>query len=213
MPRIWLLLNGDFAFPDRLPMADEPIIAVDGGIRHAEQLSVQPSLWLGDFDSSVPKMAAAYPQLSQVQFPSEKDQTDFELALAYAAKFYPEHERHVIGSAGDEADHAFGNVWLLPTAGKRILLWQPQATLFCGNGRSRLRFRGKIGDTVSLFALAPLKHVQNRGLKWPLKNATLAPHQALAARNRLTAEEAEICWQEGSGLVFLPRHAEILANN
>lgn len=197
---IWILLAGNYT-PPAIPIAaDDTIIAVDGGICHAQQLGVTPQLWMGDFDSS----HAAYADLPCLAFPTDKAQTDFELALDYAAQHCHGEAIHVIGSAGGEADHAFGNLWVLPAYAGRITLWQAQAVIVCAAGAASVQWTAAVGSKVSLFALSPLAGVSNQGLRWPCENAAIAPHTAAAARNIMSESCAAISWQSGCGLLFLP---------
>lgn len=81
---VWLLVAGDFVRPSRMPRADEVVIAVDGGMRHAAALSVVPQWWLGDL-TATPWMRYVAPF-----FPRGKGQTDFELALAFVRARWPQ---------------------------------------------------------------------------------------------------------------------------
>ncbi|WP_072577370.1 thiamine diphosphokinase, partial [Suttonella ornithocola] len=186
--RLWILLNGDFALADRLPFSDEPIIAVDGGIRHAQHLMQSPNLWLGDFDSAT----IDYPHIARETYPSDKDYTDFELALAYAHEHYSQRDWHIMGSAGDEADHSFGNLWTLPKFGRRCFLWQKNALIFFGKDQIQLSWQAALHSKVSIFALTPLEKLSNSGLKWTLNDSVLSPYCALAARNEMIEEKASV---------------------
>lgn len=207
---IFLLLAGDYAAPGVLPQAGDAVIAVDGGIRHAERLQAMPDVWLGDFDSSDPARIAQYANVPRQSFSADKDQTDFELALTRANRLYPQGTLHIIGSHGDEADHSFANLWVLPQSALPCVLWQKNAVIVAAHGALQMRFAAPPGSKVSLFAATPLHGVSTRGLRWPLQNSTLQPFQALAARNEMAAEEAEIRWQQGFGMIFLPAATRLL---
>ncbi len=198
--RVWLLLAGEFSSPDWTIEKEDVVIAVDGGMAHAQALNCTPHLWLGDFDSATMSADTAIPRLD---FPQDKDQTDFELALDYAHRHYPEAILCVIGSGGGEADHAFANLWVLARYAQPVILWQKQTTVVYLPG-GNLHFSAPVGAVVSLFALTPLTGIRNHGLKWPLKNAELAPFSALAARNQIVLSSASMSWLSGDGLVFLP---------
>lgn len=207
---IFLLLAGDYAAPGVLPQAGDAVIAVDGGIRHAERLHAMPDLWLGDFDSSDPARIAQYANVPRQSFSADKDQTDFELALTRANRLYPQGTLHIIGSHGDEADHSFANLWVLPQSALPCVLWQKNAVIVAAHGALQMRFAAPPGSKVSLFAATPLHGVFAHGLRWPLHNSTLQPFQALASRNDMAAEEAEIRWQRGFAFVFLPQQVQAL---
>lgn len=204
-PKLWLLLNGDCAPPITLPAADDIIIAVDGGIRHTQTLGITATIWIGDFDSFHPTdhPLSSLPTTIH-RYPTDKDQTDFELALTYAASHYPNHHRHIIGSDGNEPDHAFGNLWILPQSTAPCVLYQPNATIIGGYGDICLQWQTTADAQISLFALTEMHGIHNQGLKWLVHNATLKPHTALAARNQMAATTANISWQTGYGLLYLP---------
>ena len=197
---VWLLLAGDFVRPPRMPRADEVVIAVDGGMRHAAALGVVPQWWLGDFDSS-DGLDAASPRLS---FPVEKDETDFELALAFVRARWPQAHLWVLGADGDEADHGFANLWVLPRFGLPALLLGRNGTRAFASGAAAWQLCGQPGDKVSVFALSPLQGLRYQGLRWRADGLALPPFVALAARNALAAEAATVRWQSGDGVVFTP---------
>lgn len=208
---IFLLLAGDYAAPGVLPKADDVVIAVDGGIRHAERLQAMPDVWLGDFDSSDPARIAQYTNVPRQSFPADKDQTDFELALARANRLYPQGTLHIIGSHGDEADHSFANLWVLPQSALPCVLWQKNAVIVAAHGALQMRFAAPPGSKVSLFAATPLHGVSTQGLRWSLCDESLEPFVARAARNEAVQSEIRVGWREGYGLVFLPESAKDLS--
>lgn len=198
---IWLLLAGDFVRPYHHRQAGEVVVAVDGGIRHAAALGWTPQWWLGDFDSSG-DFAADVPRIA---FPVAKDETDFELALAFVRTRWPQTRcLMVIGADGDEADHAFGNLWVLPRFALPTLLFGRAGTRLFASGPAAWRLHGEAGAKVSVFALSPLAGLCYSGLHWPADGLTLSPFVARAARNALCGDSATIRWQSGAGVVFVP---------
>ncbi|MDO5091032.1 MAG: thiamine diphosphokinase [Cardiobacteriaceae bacterium] len=203
--RVWLLLAGDFAAPGVAVGAGDAVIAVDGGMRHAERLGVVPDVWLGDFDSADAALQARYAGVERREFPRDKDFTDLELALATARARYPQAALHIVGSGGDEADHAFANLWVAGAmSAGAMVFWQKRSVIVAGAGPFTLGFAAPFGGKVSLLALTPLTGVRCEGLRWALAGETLPPFVARAARNEMAAERAEIGWQSGVGLLFLP---------
>lgn len=66
-----ILLGGDLVVTDRLKrqIAGARILAADSGIRHAAALSVEPELWLGDFDSTSAELRVQYGHVPQRRSP------------------------------------------------------------------------------------------------------------------------------------------------
>ena len=88
--------------------ADDYIIFCDGGLKHMENLRVQPSLIVGDFDSH------ENPQLDieTIVLPCEKDDTDTVYAVKEAIKRGYDNFL-LIGVVGARLDHTLGNVSIL----------------------------------------------------------------------------------------------------
>lgn len=200
----WLLLAGEYAPPGIAPAAHDRVIAVDGGIRHAARLGCAVERWIGDFDSCNQTLIEQYAHVPRHIFPADKGQTDFELALAYVAEYVGDGILHIVGSGGAEADHAFANLYVLPQSTLPCVLWQKNAVIVAGRGALNVHFTTPKEAKVSLFALTTLYGVTYRGLRWPLNNAVVQVHSALATRNELTADTAQVRWQQGMGLLFLP---------
>lgn len=206
---IILLLAGDY-HPPAMAFPANAVIAVDGGIRHAARLGKTPDLWLGDFDSADTILQQQYACIPRLAFPADKTQTDFELALAHMNTRYGDATVHIIGSSGDEADHGFANLWVLPQSRHPCVLWQEKAVIVAAHGAASVQFCAEKESKISLFALSPLGGIDSSGLRWPLADAALPPFVALAARNETTAERAQVSWQSGMGMLFLPHHVREL---
>ncbi|MFC0035573.1 thiamine diphosphokinase [Cardiobacterium valvarum] len=205
---VWLLLAGEFAPPPHLPQAGDVAVAVDGGMRHAAALGVVPSLWLGDFDSSDAALAAQYAAVPRLAFPTDKDETDAELALAYVSRHFSQARVvQIIGAAGGEADHAFANLWVLPRFALPALLYARTAMYAFAHGPVSWDVHGQAGGKVSMFALTAIHGLANSGLRWTADNLSLTPFRAHGARNELCAAHATIRWQRGAGLVIAPAAA------
>ena len=110
----------------------------------------------------------------------------------------------MLGADGDEADHGFANLWVLPRFGLPTLLLGRNGTRAFASGAAAWQLCGQPGDKVSVFALSPLQGLRYQGLRWRADGLALPPFVALAARNALAAEAATVRWQSGDGVVFTP---------
>jgi thiamine pyrophosphokinase len=157
---------------------DDWILAADGGLHNCRLLGVTPAVLVGDLDSVGP---SDLPPLQSVgvtivQHPERKDETDLELALAYAVA-HGAREILVLGALGDRWDQTLANALLLasPTLAT-IPTWLvdgPQRMTLAHPG-TVLTLRGNPGDTVSLLPLAgDARGVATSGLEYPLSNETL----------------------------------------
>ena len=90
-------------------------IGVDGGCLKLMEEELTIDLAIGDFDSiSVEDKEILKNYASNmIEFPSEKDFTDFEEALMWVAKVYPQQKIHVLGAFGGRVDHAISCLWTM----------------------------------------------------------------------------------------------------
>ena len=91
------------------------VIAADGGARHAAALGRRIDRWVGDGDSIEPglldRLAADGVPLQRA--PTDKDETDAELALLAGVAADPARVTVLGALGGARVDHELGNVWLL----------------------------------------------------------------------------------------------------
>jgi thiamine pyrophosphokinase len=161
-------------------LSDEAIIlAADGGLDHALAAGLTPSGLIGDLDSVSPAgLAWAEAHATISRHSAEKDQTDTELALAFAADMNP--ERLTLVGGGDRFDHsvtaigALGHLGL--TSVPRLDGWWNGEHLDVLHGPGELELELAPASTVSLVALqGPCTGVSISGTRWTLDNVDLAP--------------------------------------
>jgi thiamine pyrophosphokinase len=136
-----------------------------------------------------------------IQHPRAKDETDLELALAYAARQDVE-EIVVLGAlGGSRLDHMLSNVLLLALPalhGHRVLIVHggPEAMLL--RGGEAITIEGSPGDLVSLLPLGgDARGVTTAGLAWPLAHDTLRFGQSRGVSNEMDGAEARVELEEG----------------
>ena len=88
--------------------ADDHVIFCDSGLKHLENLQVQPSLIVGDFDSH----ENPHLEVETIVLPCEKDDTDTVFAVKEAIKRGFD-DFLLIGVVGARLDHTLGNVSIL----------------------------------------------------------------------------------------------------
>lgn len=206
----WILLAGEFTSPWRLPRDNEIIIAVDGGMIHAKHFGGRIEHWLGDFDSTSPELIEQYSQQTREIFPTDKDKTDFELALTWLQENHPTIEMvFIIGGYGKEIDHVFSNLWVLPNFPFQGVIFTPYGTQLISTGQTTWHLTGTKKAKVSIFALTKIVGLSSYGLRWSVNNIHVDPFSACASRNEMATENAQIHWQDGSGVVFLAPEVRI----
>jgi thiamine pyrophosphokinase len=215
--RAVVVANGRLSHPahDRARLRpDDWILAADGGLHNCRLLGLTPAVVIGDLDSVSP---SDLPPLQSsgvaiVQHPTHKDETDLELALAYAAA-HGAREIMVLGALGDRWDQTLANAFLLasPTLAaiptwlvdglQRMTLARPGAPL---------ALRGRPGETLSLLPLAGDSHgVTTSGVEYPLDHETLHFAATRGVSNTLLGTTATV--QITAGLLLVVHHQSAVA--
>lgn len=185
----------------------ELVLCADGGVRHALALGLTPNLVLGDFDSAGPAVLAeiAARGIPVHKVPTEKDETDTELAIQEALKLGATSIT-LVGVTGGRLDHTIANLLLLPAIPSKVevRILDASAVLWLLRPGGRISLPAQPGAHLSLLPLSPdVRGVVAEGVRWPLDGATLRWGATLGVSNRITADEAFIAIREGHLLVIL----------
>lgn len=195
-----------FSGLDALLRGVDLLICADGGLRAARSLRIRPHVAIGDFDSASPALLrwAARSGTRIITHPAEKDKTDTELALDFAAAAGV-RTVDFLGALGGRLDHELANVALLlraKTAGVTMRI-RDGGTMGCLAAR-RTALSARIGDVVSLLPLSRrVTGVSTSGLRYPLRRATLAEGSTLGVSNVVTASRPVIRVGTGDLLIIV----------
>ncbi|MFW6115480.1 MAG: thiamine diphosphokinase [Chloroflexota bacterium] len=211
--RAVIFANGDFAQPRQtrdLLRADDLIIAVDGGTRHAWEVGTEPHLVVGDLDSLTSeeqeRLTNAGVELSS--FPPRKDETDLELALRRAASDGAQ-SIVILAAVGGRLDQTVANLLLLTLPelrGLDIRVVQGDEEAFLIRDESLIE--GRPGDTVSLIPFAgDALGVTAEGMEWPLREEALRFGATRGISNVLKDEQAPVRVRQGL-LLCVVTHAK-----
>jgi thiamine pyrophosphokinase len=220
MSRIVIFANGVLNQPDFLRAQLRPtdrVFCADGGTRHALALGITPEVIIGDLDSLqsalVTEMEIAGVTLHR--HPTDKDQTDLELALELAVAEKPDEIMLVTALEG-RLDQMLANLLLMT----RPEYASVQLTLADGlqwaallRDYQSITIDGQPGDTLSLIPLSPIvRGVNLTGVKWPLSDATLFLGSTLTISNSLANQQATVQIDAGMALLvhFDKNHEEDL---
>jgi thiamine pyrophosphokinase len=187
---------------------EDTLIAADGGLHHLRRLGLAPSVLIGDLDSvspdEIPPLEAV--GVAVLRYPVDKDETDLELAIAYALK-----EGHrsivVVGALGGRLDQTLGNLFLL--TGEAA----DEAALCLDDGHEEVflirgvgTICGRCGDTVSLIPFGgPVTGILTAGLRYPLTHETLYPQHTRGVSNVMLSEQATVEIASGQLLIVHTR--------
>ena len=88
-------------------------IGVDRGTLHLVEAGIQPDLAVGDFDSlTLSELRAVREHVKKIrQVPSEKDDTDTELAVKAALQCFSTGNVIILGATGGRLDHFLSNLF------------------------------------------------------------------------------------------------------
>jgi len=185
-------------------------IAVNGGLRPLLEQDLHPDLVVGDLDS-LPPEALRWLRLEGVpilQYPTEKDATDLELALLEARR-RGAREVYIFGALGGRWDQTLANLLLIahPELQELQFIYFDQGQrLFPIRGHAVIR--GQIGDLISFLPLGgPAHGVTLQGFRYPLEDGTLPWGTSLGVSNEFVRPEGVVRVRDGYLLaVHIPRH-------
>ena len=195
-----LILNG---LTIAHPIKGDKIICADGGYNLAMQYNITPDIVVGDLDSA--KDIAD--SVEVVKFSMNKDQTDGELAVHYAASRGC-RKLHVYGVDGGRLDHIICNINLLKIGadlGVRVTLHTDDCTVYLSNSTFDLD-DVVIGDIISIVPFSDDLHIINtEGLKYPIKNSHISKGSTIGISNIVSSSPIRIEINEGDALIFKVR--------
>lgn len=201
--RAVIFANGELPDPAAaraILRSDDTLVAADGGLHHLQKLGLYPSLLIGDLDSvsAADLQPLADRDVSILRYPPEKDETDLELALEWAAA-QGFGEVVIAGALGGRLDQTLGNIFLLTwprLAGIDLRLDDGLQEVFVIRYKTDLY--GAPGDLLSLLPLfGPAKGIVTHGLRYPLRGETLVPERTRGISNELLSDRASISLEQG----------------
>ena len=175
----------------------DQIIAVDSGIKHIYNLSLEPSILVGDLDSiskeDYQKVLEANINIDSYQ--KNKENSDFELSLNKIEN--PDNKNiFIIGGEGGDIDHMLSVFFIISHKEfyKNITwLYGKQTILFKNN----ISLEISSNVNFSLIPLTDLKSLSIKGAKWELKNEDVESGHSLTLRNQTKGELLNISCEEG----------------
>ncbi len=203
MPRALIFANGEFSNPGRtrsIVRPDDVVIAADGGARHALAIGIIPSIIIGDLDSLSEVEVRTFTEMDVeiLRYSPVKDETDLELALAYALRT-GFSQIVIVGALGGRLDQTLGNLALLTNPGISKL------DIRLDDGLTEAFFidnvgviLGEPGDTISFIPWGgPVEGVVTAGLLYPLHGETLIPYRTRSISNQLLGHTASLRLKSG----------------
>ena len=175
----------------------EEIIAVDSGIEHLLNLSLDPNTLIGDLDSISKKSLDEVKKngVKILAFNSNKDQTDFELALNYLEEA-EKSKVYIIGGESGEIDHLISIFLLIPSKPffENIMWLYGDKRIIFGQ---KLELNIKKLTKFSIIPLSDLTNLSIDGAEWNLDNKDIQFGETLTLRNNTNEEQLNIRCDKG----------------
>jgi thiamine pyrophosphokinase len=191
----------------RIAKGADLLVAADSGLIACEDAGLKPDWVLGDMDSLAGnlKRLDKYPPEKLRRFPSGKDQSDTELAIALLREKGCD-EIWISGGGGGRIDHLFAIYALFERE-------DPPDRWFPGPGKEEIRclkegglLSAKVAPST-LVSVFPLAHgpweAESSGLKWPLEGLSWE-RGSLGLSNEALTGSFEIRSIRGRFMVIMP---------
>lgn len=216
MPHVAVVIGGGALDPDVVASLpdDLVVIAADGGLDHAVEAGLRPSVLVGDLDSisAGGRMWAYAHEVRIDEHPADKDLTDTELALQTALAVPDVGNLVVLGGADrhdHRPDHFLGTLLALghpSMAGFGAVTAHLGGTWFSVVHPGRPTTLPLGADrTFSVLALhGPASGVTVHGAKWQLDDADLSPTEARGVSNESKEDTVTISTTAGVVTVVAP---------
>ena len=201
MKRCFIFSAGTFYGMREAPQPGDLVIAADAGYRTCIKAGVTPDLLLGDFDS----MEQPENFANVLRVPVEKDDTDTMLAAREGLRRGCNVFYFYGATGGKRLDHTLANLqtllWLR-REGARGYLYDDDFVYTAIRNEALTIPKTVEWGLVSVFCIgAEARGIDERGMQYFLKDASLAAHQPLGVSNHITSAEAQISVRDGELLV------------
>ncbi len=207
-----MIAHGDVDPRDRALLdGADLIVAADGGTLALERWGVAPHAIVGDLDSLGLERARAYEAqgVKVLSFSTEKDESDLELAIAYAMRASADDILLLGIFGGERFDHELANTLLLASEayrGRRLRAVHGNVTARALHGGERIELVGEPGDGITLLAVRDdAEGVRTQGLRYALAGETLPFGAARGLSNVVMSKPASVGCDRGVLLVIETR--------
>ncbi len=179
---------------------DTFVVCADSGYLYAEKNGIKVDILIGDFDSMEKPLN---PACEVITHPVQKNATDTQLCIDYLALKGIKDIVLFGAFGGERIDHSIANVQLLEYAlniNIRLKIIDGLTEVYMIDS-SRAIIHGEKGDIVSVFAVDAADGISYKGLKYPLKNASLSRSVPYCVSNAMIDSTAEIEVKKGKVII------------
>lgn len=182
------------------------LICADGGANYARELNLKPDIIIGDMDSITAATRVFFKEVKFESYPTKKDQTDTELAIAHAIKIGAD-KVIILGGLGSRIDHSLGNIYLL----KRFIDVGIEAEMVNENNHIRLigkatTFHFPIGTIVSILPIGgDVEGLTITGFEYPINEGQMTIDKPYGISNVTDKNTQHIAFEKGMLLMVIPK--------
>lgn len=195
----------------RLAREADIVIAADSGLDAANDAGIEPDLVVGDFDSLKDQATlAAIPHDRVIEYPTDKDDTDTEIALG-AAHAKGADYIVVAGGGGGRLDHLLAMISLFAREEPPREWHTAMESVYFLRREETARFAVPLDATISVFPAGceESRGMKSSGLRWPLEGLIWnAGHFGIS--NRSLEKNVRISAGSSDLLVVVPLGCECL---
>lgn len=183
------------------------VVGVDRGAWKIIEAGLRLDLAIGDFDSVKKNELFLIKKKAKktIQYSSDKNQTDAELALAYIFKKRYE-EIFILGGFGNRADHSLVNVFLLEkytTSGQKVRIKNRGNEIFLLRQGSKIEIiNDKQYKYISFLSLTDKSVLTLKGFRYPLEKKIIKRKESLSVSNEFREKTAFVHVHKGKVLLI-----------
>lgn len=175
---------------DFIPKSDDLVIGADRGYVNLKKANIVPDIVIGDFDSYRGEVCCE----NILRLPTEKDETDCEVAIKYAIE--KKYKNIVVyGAIGGTLDHTIANIAHLrgyTEKGIKISFIDGENVIFAIHNE-KILFPSSTKGRISIFSASERSDgVSLTGLFYELENENLYNTVPLGVSNEFIGKKAEI---------------------
>ncbi|WP_409305378.1 thiamine diphosphokinase [Peribacillus sp. SCS-155] len=196
---------------EELDFTNEWWVGVDRGVHTLLKFGIVPMAAFGDFDSvSESELIEIQKKLQKLHiFPSEKNETDLEIAFNWALTQKP-RTINIYGATGGRIDHLMGNIQLL--AANDFLEREERPEVYIIDNKNKLTvlppgsYDVKQEPGMKYISFVPVteevKGLTLTGFKYPLENSHIKRGSTLCISNELISDYGNFSYSDGILMVI-----------
>lgn len=176
------------------------IVCADGGANKVRPYGIIPDVIIGDLDSITDRTRQYFSSVPILRDP-DQETTDLEKVLNFLLENRA-GSAVVIGATGDRPDHTLANLSILLKYHRRIALQYFDERCTIEVVHKRAKFSTVAGQQISLVPMGKCTGITTTGLKYPLKNESLAPGVREGVSNAALGTSVTVTVRTGPLLLF-----------